>query len=239
MSTITDGMVVELKVFAALGLIFLLGACSSGSNADNTKTSSNTEDITNETKTLTDENTKDEVEFIEATEGTILIDWGLDAMDRGNHDYDTITHSELVVEPEYLKAVRGDVVYYKIPAEVIEQNPMIPEYYISRVVGLPGETVGISNGQVYIDGMKLEAFYSHATMRGMKEKKYFDAEDLSHIENKESTREYFHTSMVPIEVPTGSVFVLVDQWWRGTDSRDFGTLPIERIEGKILGYVKK
>ena len=228
-----------MKIIVAVGIIFLLGACSPVSSTDEEKTSSEIEDVNSEIETITDENTKDEIVLVEATEGTILIEWGSDAMDRGNHDYDTITHSELVVEPEYLKAVRGDVVYYKTPAELIEQNSMIPEYYISRVVGLPGETVGISNGQVYIDGMKLEAFYSHATMRGMKEKEYFDAEDLSHIENKESTREYFHTSMVPVEVPTGSVFVLVDQWWRGTDSKDFGALPIERIEGKVLGYVKK
>lgn len=239
MSTITDGVVVELKIFAALVLIILLGACSPVSNADKAKTSSNAEDISAEKETLTDENTKDEVGLVEATEGTILIEWGSDAMDRGNHDYETIAHSELVVKSGYAKAVRGDVVYYKTPAELIEQNPMIPEYYISRVVGLPGETIGISNGQVFIDGKKLDAFYSKATMTGMEEKEYFDAVDPSRTENEENTREYFHTSMVPVEVPAGSVFVLVDQWWRGTDSRDFGALPLHRIEGEVLGYVKK
>jgi signal peptidase I len=32
------------------------------------------------------------------------------------------------------------------------------------------------------------------------------------------------------------VFILVDQWWRGTDSRDFGPLSIKKIEGIVIGY---
>lgn len=30
-----------------------------------------------------------------------------------------------------------------------------------------------------------------------------------------------------------------DQWWRDIDSRHFGPLSLNRIEGKVLGYEKK
>ncbi|MDI2588536.1 hypothetical protein OR571_15790 [Psychrobacillus sp. NEAU-3TGS] len=44
--------------------------------------------------------------------------------------------------------------------------------------------------------------------------------------------------MNPVEVRENKIFVLVDQWWRGTDSRDFGVLPMEEGEGKVVGYKK-
>ena len=28
-------------------------------------------------------------------------------------------------------------------------------------------------------------------------------------------------------------------WWRGTDSIDFGLLPVENIQGIVLGYKKE
>lgn len=32
-------------------------------------------------------------------------------------------------------------------------------YYIKRIIGLPGETVQILSGMVYIDGMRLDEHY--------------------------------------------------------------------------------
>lgn len=42
--------------------------------------------------------------------------------------------------------------------EIVVFPPKYKEntYYIKRVIGLPGETVQIRNGEVYIDGMRLE-----------------------------------------------------------------------------------
>lgn len=211
---------------------------------------------TSELPALTDPDTVPEIEMVEAKENTILVEWGSDAMDRGNHDYDTITNSSLVVEIGYQEVNRGDVVYYKTPESAISKNQQLPEYYIARVAGLPGETVAIRDGQVYIDDKKLDTFYGAATSLGLSKDEYFkmveqnveegtlttdievsEEEQISWV-NVDSMKEYFATSMEPVKVSNEAVFVLVDQWWRGTDSRDFGELPLEAIEGKVLGYAK-
>ena len=89
---------VKLKKTILLGFAFLLAACTANTSPT-------------EIETITDENTKPEIELVEATKNTILVEWGSDAMDRGNHDYFTSAHSELVVDPGLFggKSWRGDL----------------------------------------------------------------------------------------------------------------------------------
>ncbi|WP_391201438.1 signal peptidase I [Psychrobacillus sp. L4] len=190
-------------------------------------------------KTITDDATASEIEKVTPENNHFLVVWSSDAMDRGDHDYNSIAHSDLVVDPNYDSLKRGDVLYYKMLESETKKNPMIPEDYLGRVVGLPGETVMIRYGHVYINNKRLDTFYGEATMTGSTEEEYFRKADLSRIEDIEWVKSYFKTDLNPIKVDEGTVFVLVDQWWRGTDSKDFGLLPIERIEGKVLGYSKK
>lgn len=44
--------------------------------------------------------------------------------------------------------------------------------------------------------------------------------------------------MKPVQVTENTVFVLVYNWWRGIDSKDYGVLPIDKVKGKVLGYKK-
>lgn len=217
---------VNLKKLIIVAIILFVAACSPKENAI-------------EVETITDDSTKPKVELVETTENTALIEWRSDAMDRGNHDYDTFAHSELVVDLDYSDVNRGDVIYYKTPTAVLKRYPQTPVEYIGRVVGLPGETVEIKEGQVFIDSKRLETFYAKPTMYGMEEDEYFEKKDASKIENIAAVKDYFSTTMKPIKVLEDTVFVLVDQWWRGTDSREFGVLSVDSVEGKVLGYVKK
>lgn len=188
---------------------------------------------------MTDPFTSEKLSIVSQTDDTFLIEWGSDSMDRGNHDFDTITHSKLVVTPVVEELKRGQVVYYHTPPVQLEnKDANIPDMYIGRVVGLPGETVEIKNGQVYIDEQLLDTFYGKATMHGLNEEEYFIKTDPKNITNEQSTREYFNTQMDAVTVQENTVFILVDQWWRGIDSRFYGTLPIEEIEGVVIGYEK-
>lgn len=189
-----------------------------------------------EEKILTDDDTLPVVEKVTPRDQDILVKWASDAMDRGNHDY-TYQQSELVVDPDYDSLKRGDVIYYKMPESEIKKNPMIPENYLGRVVGLPGETVMIRYGHVYINHKRLDTFYGEATVFGKGEEEYFEDADLSRINDIDWLKRYFKTEMNPVVVEEDTVFVLVDQWWRGTDSKNFGLLPVDQVEGKVLGYL--
>ncbi|WP_010248592.1 signal peptidase I [Acetivibrio cellulolyticus] len=58
----------------------------------------------------------------------------------------------------FAKPERGDIVVFKFPDD--EKTN-----FVKRVIGLPGETVEIKAGEVYIDGVKLEESYLKEEMR--------------------------------------------------------------------------
>ena len=83
--------------------------------------------------------------------------------------------------------------------------------YIKRVIGMPGEHVKIENGKVYINGQELE-------------EKYLVSGVVT-----DNGRGYC-TDLV---VPQNSVFVMGDNRPQSSDSRSFGCIPLEKIEGKV------
>ena len=94
---------------------------------------------------------------------------------------------------------RGDVVVFNPPFQ--SQYP-----YIKRVIGLPGETVEIKNGKVFIDGIPLQ-------------------ED-------EYIRERPNYTMLATEVPENEYFVLGDNRNNSNDSSHNWTVPRDNIIGK-------
>jgi signal peptidase I len=100
-------------------------------------------------KTITDDITSPEIEKVTPEDHHLIVVWGSDAMDRGDYDYNSIAHSDLVVDPNYHSPKRGDVLYYKMLESETKKNPMIPANYLGRVVKLPGESVMIKYGHVY------------------------------------------------------------------------------------------
>ena len=94
---------------------------------------------------------------------------------------------------------RGDVIVFNPPFD--SQFP-----FIKRVIGLPGETVEIKDGKVFIDGIPLE-------------------ED-------EYIKEPPDEPMPATEVPENEYFVLGDNRTNSNDSRNNWTVPQDNIIGK-------
>jgi signal peptidase I len=92
---------------------------------------------------------------------------------------------------------RGDIVVIDMP----DQDEML----IKRVIGLPGETIELRGGQVYIDGEPLEEPWGASSAGG---------------------------NYAPKDVPPLHVFVLGDNRGASNDSRNFGPTPIEHILGR-------
>ena len=85
------------------------------------------------------------------------------------------------------------------------------ESYIKRVIGLPGDHVQISDGKVYINGEEFDEPY---------------------LQDSVTTNmgKYAFSDLV---VPDNCVFVLGDNRNFSTDSRAFGCIPLEKIEGTV------
>ncbi len=93
---------------------------------------------------------------------------------------------------------RGDIVVFRFPNDPSRD-------FIKRIIGLPGETVEVRNGQVYINGQPLEEPY---------------------------LRERPSYTFQPVAVPPGHYFVLGDNRNNSSDSHIWGVVPEGNIIGK-------
>ncbi|HEY52563.1 MAG TPA: signal peptidase I [Caldilineae bacterium] len=93
---------------------------------------------------------------------------------------------------------RGDIVVLRVP----EYGK---EMLIKRVIGLPGDTIAVENGQVILNGETLVEDYINGPVRG---------------------------NYGPMVVPPDSVFVMGDNRNNSNDSRAFGPIPYDNIVGR-------
>jgi|SRR5690625_437861 len=176
---------------------------------------------------IIDNETPETLPEVEVSDDMYTMEWLSDSMDRGNHDLITSEYGNLVISNEIQSIERGNIVHYQYDQQ----------QHIGRVIGLPGETVMIQEGQVYIDDQKLNAFYGAATSLGLAEEEYFEKAESENV-NIKGMKEYFNTSMNPVKVEEDKYFILIDMWWRGKDSREFGLIYFEQLEGIVVGYEK-
>ena len=113
-----------------------------------------------------------------------------------------VEHAEAKEFTPFSGPHRGDVIVFNPP--VTSDKP-----YIKRVIGLPGDTVQIKDGAVFVNGVEIDEPYLHG--------------DTTDCQPK---------ACDPVVVPEGSVFVLGDNRSHSSDSRYFGTVEIDSIVGK-------
>lgn len=90
--------------------------------------------------------------------------------------------------------------------------------YIKRVIALPGEHIQIKDGKVYINGKELQEDY-------LPEGTITDSGAKDGISGGQ---------FLDLIVPEGTVFVMGDNRGNSGDSRKFGCIPYEKIEGKVV-----
>ena len=124
---------------------------------------------------------------------------------------------------------RGDIVVFDSPHEQSPDTSAAPirfarelleatgllrprqEEFIKRVVALPGETVDIHDGKVFIDGRELvEPYLDPGTLTAT------GVVDL------------------PLTVPDDTLFVLGDSRGNSSDSRVFGPIPEDSVVGRAI-----
>jgi len=127
---------------------------------------------------------------------------------------------------------RGDIITFEAPKRNlatntkatydVELNNWFEEFvyyvlevdktsYIKRVIALPGEHVQIANGKVYINGKELQEDYLQENV-------------ITEAKNE---------NLTDFVVPEGYIFAIGDNRQNSTDCREFGCIPINKIESKV------
>lgn len=148
------------------------------------------------------------VDILETILVAVLLFVGINAVSArirvdGYSMYPTFDNGEFVIVNKlayrWSEPKRGDIIVFHNPL-----NPSVE--FIKRIIGLPGETVTISDGQVYINGALLKEPY-------ISEGPLYENEWI---------------------VPENSLYVLGDNRNNSQDSHSWGALPIDYIVGKAL-----
>ncbi len=109
----------------------------------------------------------------------------------------------------YKEPKRGDVIVFIYPKDPSKD-------YIKRVIGLPGETVQITEGKVYVDNTLIPDPWG-----------YFDKKEppgfIAAVEN-----------FGPVVVAKDCLFVMGDNRNNSEDSRFWGALPLDDVLGKAF-----
>ena len=135
------------------------------------------------------------------------------AVVKGNSMYPTLEENDRLIVKKYEAVLeteeykRGDVIVFESPLENEDK------YFIKRVIGLPGDKINISDGKLYINEIMIE-------------EPYID-------ENSFTEALIFGTNYVVAE---NELFVMGDNRLPGksNDSRSFGGISVEKVEGKIV-----
>jgi len=100
---------------------------------------------------------------------------------------------------------RGDIIVFEPPPQLQEYGYSASQAFIKRVIGLPGETVKVTQGQVFINNESLSESY-------ILESPVYE--------------------MPPVRVPASSLFVMGDNRNDSNDSHVWGFLPVENAIGR-------
>jgi signal peptidase I len=95
---------------------------------------------------------------------------------------------------------RGDIVVIDL-----DKENKADDMLIKRVIGLPGDTIEIRNGEVYIDGKRLDESWMPNLGGG---------------------------NYGPTTIPALHVFVMGDNRGASNDSRSFGPVPVDNLVGR-------
>lgn len=138
----------------------------------------------------------------------------LNRMEKGYKRGDVITFESPSIQNKNIDLLNPVAKYNYNPANwfdnliynILELNKTS---YIKRIIGIPGDRIQIIDQKVYLNGEELKEEY---------------------LEEKVTTGKFNYNDII---VPEGYVFVMGDNRTGSIDSRIFGCIPIDRIEGKV------
>lgn len=126
------------------------------------------------------------------------------SMEPNFHDREAILVDK--ISYRFKNPARGEVIIFKSPSQPEED-------YIKRIIGIPGDTISVKKGKVYVNSKELvENYLASGT----------------YTSNESSLT----TTNNSITLKTNQYFVMGDNRSHSSDSREWGTVPTVNIVGK-------
>ncbi|SOC36054.1 signal peptidase I [Ureibacillus acetophenoni] len=123
----------------------------------------------------------------------------------------TYENKDVIIVSKISKINRFDHVVFKAPYE--------DEYYIKRVIGLPGDTVEMKDDVLIVNGEEYE-------------EPYVNREAADPLQNRITENFTLQEIIGEDKVPEGFIFVLGDNRLKSADSRHYGLISMEAILGE-------
>jgi signal peptidase I len=133
------------------------------------------------------------------------------------------THTRL---PGYTVPKRGDVVVFRAQHDTLD--------VIKRLIGLPGDTLAMKDGELFINGRKqVEPYVRHVDPNSDGTHPWMQWQ-VAHLTSDVDQSGYHPTrdNWGPIVVPANNYFLLGDNRDESLDSRFWGFLDPARVKGK-------
>lgn len=131
----------------------------------------------------------------------------------------------------------GDVVVFRVTPQIMPSLVTSVDY-IKRVIALPGDTVQMKQGRLYINGQLVERKYLNQEEIEIEGKKVLYTKYEETLPNGVKHLIYEVDDMVKsddtplITVPEGHFFAMGDNRDNSYDSRFFGAVPLTHLEGR-------
>lgn len=107
---------------------------------------------------------------------------------------------------------------------IVFQSPVEDDHYIKRIVGLPGDNVAVKDEKLYVNGKEVkESYIDKAAAQYEKDTGLPYTDDFTMDEVTGETK-----------VPKDSYFVLGDNRPNSSDSRAYGFINKDAVDGKVV-----
>lgn len=132
---------------------------------------------------------------------------------KGGSMRETLHNGEIVLVTRFDRFLRSprrhEVVICHYPGRYLDRWKLIPQQFVKRIIGLPGETVEIIEGVVHIDGVPLEEPYLDESLCRRK------------------------STMAPVTLGPDEFFVMGDNRDHSNDSRRVGAISRRMVVGSV------